>query len=179
MWIWVVKHKSRLPKKATDAPSLNVFKARLDRALGNVGWWKISLPTSWGWNKWPLKSLPTQATLEFYEFVNISVDQILEQVLSLQGSQGSSLQSRICLRERLALASIAHIHFRPMRKSSCLRKMISESDPVLVFASVECQKMEEKTHCNTFWAQKPTWYPYVLDVQLSSHLLWGLNFCCP
>lgn len=113
--------------------------------------------------------------------MNISVDQTLEQVLTLQGTQGSSLQNRICLREHLALAGIAHIHFRPMRESSWLRKWISESDPVLVFASAECQKMEEKAQCNTFWMQKPTWgmplhsrCSIVLSSTLRSELLLSL-----
>ncbi|KFQ39214.1 hypothetical protein N332_03045, partial [Mesitornis unicolor] len=32
----VVRHWHRLPKEAVDAPSLAVFKARLDRALGSL-----------------------------------------------------------------------------------------------------------------------------------------------
>ncbi|KFQ40690.1 hypothetical protein N332_03725, partial [Mesitornis unicolor] len=32
----VVRHWNSLPRKAVDAPSLEVFKARLDRALGNL-----------------------------------------------------------------------------------------------------------------------------------------------
>ncbi|KFQ38502.1 hypothetical protein N332_02995, partial [Mesitornis unicolor] len=32
----VVRHWPRLPKETVDAPSLAVFKARLDRALGNL-----------------------------------------------------------------------------------------------------------------------------------------------
>ncbi|KFQ06294.1 hypothetical protein N330_06928, partial [Leptosomus discolor] len=32
----VVRHWNRLPKEAMDAPSLEVFKARLDRALSNL-----------------------------------------------------------------------------------------------------------------------------------------------
>ena len=40
----VVRHRHRLPRKAVDAPSLEVFKARLDEALGNLIWWVASLP---------------------------------------------------------------------------------------------------------------------------------------
>jgi len=40
----VVKH--RLPREAVDAPSLEVFKAKLDQALSNLIWWKVSLPTA-------------------------------------------------------------------------------------------------------------------------------------
>ncbi|KFP18710.1 hypothetical protein Z169_12865, partial [Egretta garzetta] len=32
----VVRHWSRLPREALDAPSLEVFKARLDGALSNL-----------------------------------------------------------------------------------------------------------------------------------------------
>jgi len=32
----VVKHWNRLPREAVDAPSLAVFKARLDEALSNL-----------------------------------------------------------------------------------------------------------------------------------------------
>ncbi|KFQ30040.1 hypothetical protein N332_00892, partial [Mesitornis unicolor] len=32
----VVRHWHRLPREGVDAPSLEVFKARLDRALGNL-----------------------------------------------------------------------------------------------------------------------------------------------
>ena len=35
----VVMHGNRLPKEAVDAPSLQAFKARLDVALGSLGWW--------------------------------------------------------------------------------------------------------------------------------------------
>ena len=43
-----VRHWHRLPKKAVDAPSLEVLKARLDGALGNLVWWEVSLPTAGG-----------------------------------------------------------------------------------------------------------------------------------
>ena len=39
----VVRHWNRLPREAVDAPSLAVFKARLDGALSNLVWWKMSL----------------------------------------------------------------------------------------------------------------------------------------
>ncbi|KFV11429.1 hypothetical protein N340_09118, partial [Tauraco erythrolophus] len=32
----VAKHWNRLPREVVDAPSLEVFKARLDEALGNL-----------------------------------------------------------------------------------------------------------------------------------------------
>ncbi|KAK4818642.1 hypothetical protein QYF61_016613 [Mycteria americana] len=40
----VVKHWRRLPREVVDAPSLVTFKARLDGALSNLIWWKMSLP---------------------------------------------------------------------------------------------------------------------------------------
>jgi len=39
----VVKHWPRLPREAVAAPSLAVFEARLDGALSNLVWWKVSL----------------------------------------------------------------------------------------------------------------------------------------
>jgi len=39
----VVKHWPRMPREAVAAPSLAVFKARLDGALSNLVWWKMSL----------------------------------------------------------------------------------------------------------------------------------------
>ena len=42
----VVKHWPRLPREAVAAPSLAVFKARLDGALSNLIWWKVSLLTA-------------------------------------------------------------------------------------------------------------------------------------
>jgi len=32
----VVRHRNRLPREAVDVPSLEVLKARLDRALRNL-----------------------------------------------------------------------------------------------------------------------------------------------
>ncbi|KAK4832976.1 hypothetical protein QYF61_026802 [Mycteria americana] len=40
--IRVVRHWNRLPREVVDAPSLEVFKARLDRALSNLVWWKAN-----------------------------------------------------------------------------------------------------------------------------------------
>jgi len=39
----VVRHWHRLPREAVDAPSLAVFKARLDGALSNLVWWNMPL----------------------------------------------------------------------------------------------------------------------------------------
>jgi len=40
----VVRHWNRFPREVVDAPSLEVFKARLDGALSNIVRWKMSLP---------------------------------------------------------------------------------------------------------------------------------------
>jgi len=44
----VVRHCKRLPGEAVAAPSLAVFKARLDGALSNLLWWKVSRPMARG-----------------------------------------------------------------------------------------------------------------------------------
>jgi len=41
--IRVVKHWNRLSREAVAAQSVEVFKARLDGALSNLVWWKVSL----------------------------------------------------------------------------------------------------------------------------------------
>jgi len=40
----MVRHWHMLPREAVAAPSLAVFKARLDGALSNLVQWKVSLP---------------------------------------------------------------------------------------------------------------------------------------
>ena len=42
----VVRHWNKLPREVVDAPSLETFKVRLDRALSNLVSWKMSLPTA-------------------------------------------------------------------------------------------------------------------------------------
>jgi len=44
----VVRHWSRLPREAVDAPSLDVFKARLDGDLSNLIEWNMFLPMAGG-----------------------------------------------------------------------------------------------------------------------------------
>jgi len=46
--IRVVKHWNRLPREVVEAPSLETFQARLDGALSNLVWWKMSLLTAAG-----------------------------------------------------------------------------------------------------------------------------------
>jgi len=43
-----VKHWHRVPREVVDAPSLDTFKARLDGALSNLIWLKMSLLTAGG-----------------------------------------------------------------------------------------------------------------------------------
>ena len=43
-------HWNRLPKEAVHAPSLEAFKARLDVALGSLGWWVVTVHIAGGWN---------------------------------------------------------------------------------------------------------------------------------
>jgi len=44
----VVKYWNRLPSEVAEAPSLETFRARLDGALSNLIWLKMSLLTAGG-----------------------------------------------------------------------------------------------------------------------------------
>ena len=44
----MVRPWHRLPRKAVDNPSLEVYKARLNGALGSRRWWGAALPTAGG-----------------------------------------------------------------------------------------------------------------------------------
>jgi len=46
--IRVVKHWNGFPREVVEAPSLETFKARLNSALSNLVWMKISLLTAGG-----------------------------------------------------------------------------------------------------------------------------------
>jgi len=46
--VGVMRPWHRLPREVVDAPSLAVFKARLDGTLSNLSWWKGSLPMAGG-----------------------------------------------------------------------------------------------------------------------------------
>ncbi len=48
--VTVVRHWTRLCREAVDVPSLEAFKARLDRAVSNLVEREVSLPIAGGWN---------------------------------------------------------------------------------------------------------------------------------
>ena len=53
----VVRCWNRLPREVVDAPSLEVFKARLDGALGSLVWYEM----------WRLVALPVVGGLELHD----------------------------------------------------------------------------------------------------------------
>ena len=74
----MVRHWSRLPREAVDAPSLEVFKTRLGAALGNLIESVASLPSPGGGRtRWSLRSLPTQAILWFYDLQKNCIPQFI------------------------------------------------------------------------------------------------------
>lgn len=46
-----------------DSSSLEMFRASLDRAQGNLVWWKVSVPVAGSGTGWALWSLPSQTLL--------------------------------------------------------------------------------------------------------------------
>jgi len=53
----VVRPWPRLPREAVAVPSLAGFRSRLEGALSNLGWWKVSLPMAGSWNQMVFKGL--------------------------------------------------------------------------------------------------------------------------
>jgi len=63
----VVKHWHTLLRAAVAAPSLAVFKARLDGALSTLVWWKMSLLMAEGWNQ----TILSFQTLPLYDSIKL------------------------------------------------------------------------------------------------------------
>jgi len=61
----VVKHWTRLSREVVEAPSLETFKARLDRALSNLVQLKMSLLTPGGLG-WMTSKGPCQPKAYYY-----------------------------------------------------------------------------------------------------------------
>lgn len=60
-------HWNRVPRDVVDVLSLAVFKTRLDEALSNLVWWKVSLPMAGGLELDGFQDpLPTQNSLGFW-----------------------------------------------------------------------------------------------------------------
>ena len=74
----VVKHWNRLPREAVDVPSLEAFKVRLDGALSNLVWWKMSLLMAGGLE--PFQPKP------FYDSILQSWQSQQKEGVSLAGS---------------------------------------------------------------------------------------------
>ena len=54
----VVRHWHRLPREAVDAPSLEMYKTRLDETLGSLICWVATLPMVGVWN-WVVFKVPS------------------------------------------------------------------------------------------------------------------------
>ena len=52
----VARHRDKLPREAVDAPSLEVFKAKLDGDLGSLSWWRAAVPMDGSGNWMGFKS---------------------------------------------------------------------------------------------------------------------------
>jgi len=67
-----VRHWNGSPSEVVDAPSLETFQARWDRALSTLVWLEMSLLAAGGWAGWPLKvpSHPNQPTIRWFRGAN-------------------------------------------------------------------------------------------------------------
>jgi len=72
----VVRPWPRSPREAVAAPSLAVLEARLDGALSNLVWWKMSLLMAGGWNQMIFKvpSNPHHSRILSEETVGMAED---------------------------------------------------------------------------------------------------------
>lgn len=62
----VVKHLKVLPREVVDASSLETFRVRLDRALSNLVYLKVSYSVKGDWSKAKFPSTPNHSmTLRF------------------------------------------------------------------------------------------------------------------
>ena len=60
-----------------DAPSLEAFKARLDVALGSLGWWLATLHIAGGWNQMIIVVLFSLDDSMIFAFVGVSPSSVL------------------------------------------------------------------------------------------------------
>jgi len=63
---------NRQPREVVDAPSLEVFKVRLDGALSNLVYWEVSLPIAEGWNQIILK-VPSKSSHSVIYYIYIVI----------------------------------------------------------------------------------------------------------
>lgn len=66
--VGVATHWNKLPREVVEVPSQKVFKTRLNGALSNLVWLKLSLTCSRGITRRSLRSLPKQAILGFHDY---------------------------------------------------------------------------------------------------------------
>ena len=68
----VMRCWNRQPREVVDAPSLEVFKVRLDGALSNLDYWEVSLPIAEGWNQIILK-VPSKSSHSVIYYIYIVI----------------------------------------------------------------------------------------------------------
>lgn len=66
----VVEHWNKLPREVVDAPSLKTFKIRLDGAVSNLIWLKMSLHIAEGSDLMAFKC-PFQPTLIYESMIHV------------------------------------------------------------------------------------------------------------
>ena len=75
-----------MPKEAVDAPSMEVFKARLDVALGSLVCWLVILHIAGGWNWMSIVVLfnPGHSMSLWYEVAFCSYRELTDPQLELR-----------------------------------------------------------------------------------------------
>lgn len=86
----MVRHWHRLPIEDTDAPSLELSKAWLDRALSNLGQWKMSLSMAVGWNRM-ISKVPSNPNYSLVPWLFVHKEHLRIQIPAMQVFPDSGL----------------------------------------------------------------------------------------
>ena len=133
----MVRHWNMLSREVVDAPSLEVFKGRLNGALGNLVELEVSLLMAGVGMGWALRSLPNQTILGLCLWVHLykaTEDKKGPRPITTDTnvlSRGAPPQPRECLKITVALTGAASVFGTSspnVTRAKCAKGYPSRSD---------------------------------------------------